>query len=165
MRLTRMRALLQFCALAAVAVGAPLTGLAQATPAKSAQTAPANVSKPAWVELSPAHKTALAPLSGTWESLPADQKAKWVQIAGQFPSMKAEEQARAQARMRDWAALTPEQRAQARENFQKAKSVPKDAKQAQWEQYQALPEDRKKAIAEKAAAEKKSAPGLPPAGK
>jgi hypothetical protein len=119
--------------------------------------------KPTWAELNPAQKSALAPLSSKWETMPADQKAKWAEMGNKFATMPPAEQARAQTRMRDWAALSPEERNQARESFQKSKSVPKDAKQAQWEQYQALPEEKKKELAEKAAADKAKQSSLPAA--
>jgi hypothetical protein len=159
---------------AALALASALlfSGLASA-PALAQPTSPTSTimvaqagSKPSWAELNAAQKTALAPLAGKWDSIPVDQKSKWVEIGNKFASMPAAEQARVQARMREWAALTPEERNQARENFQKSKSVPKDAKQAQWEQYQALPEEKKKELAEKAAAEKAAKNShLVPAGK
>jgi hypothetical protein len=53
--------------------------------------------------------------------------------------MKPQEQQRLQTRMRDWAALTPEQRAAAREKYQKLKQMKPDERRevrTEWERYQ-----------------------------
>jgi hypothetical protein len=57
-----------------------------------------------------------------------------------------------QARMSEWARMTPQDRAQARLNFQQAKQLPNQDRQDQWQAYQALPESERKALADRAAA-------------
>ena len=64
--------------------------------------------------------------------------------------MPKEEQVRVQARMADWARMTPTERSRARLQFQEVKQVPASERQAKWEAYQALPEDQKHALAQTA---------------
>lgn len=52
--------------------------------------------------------------------------------------MGPDERARALQRIQEWATLTPEQRAQARNNYRLAKTLPEDTRVQQWEQYQQL---------------------------
>lgn len=106
---------------------------------------------PSWTELSPAHRAALAPLGREWRSVGADQKQKWLEIATRFPSMSADERQRIQVRMAEWARLTPQERGQARLNFQQAKQVPSEDRQARWQAYQSLPAEQKRQFAARAA--------------
>jgi hypothetical protein len=64
--------------------------------------------------------------------------------------MKPDEQQRVHERMRDWIRLTPDQRRQVRENFARSQKITPGQKSAQWEQYQQLPEEQKKQLADKA---------------
>jgi hypothetical protein len=118
----------------------------------STQGAPAapSSSGPAWTELSPAHQAALAPLKGRWPAIDDARKAKWIAMAERFPSMPAAERARVQARMAEWAALPPGDRGRARQNFQELRTRSPDDRQASWEAYQALPEEQKRALAQRA---------------
>jgi Protein of unknown function (DUF3106) len=120
--------------------------------------------KPAWTELTEQQRNALSPLAPEWKSLDGPRKHKWLEIAAKFPTMKPDEQQRAQARMREFAALTPEQRKQVRENYRAAQSVPREQREAQWQQYQSLPQERKDAIQAKAKEDeaKKKPPGALP---
>ena len=93
-----------------------------------------NAGKTQWANLSRAQQAALQPLAGEWNKLDAPRKQKWLDIANRFASMKPDEQARVHERMRDWIKLTPEQ--------------------AQWEQYQQLPEEQKKKLAAEAVPKK-----------
>jgi hypothetical protein len=92
----------------------------------------------------------LAPLERDWTQLEAPRKAKWLEVANKFPSMPAEERQRVQERMADWARMTPAERGRARLNFQEAKQLSAEERQQRWEAYQALPDDRRKALAERA---------------
>ena len=103
-----------------------------------------------WAVLTPAQKTVLAPLSRDWGGIEAPRRAKWLEVAAKFPSMPKEEQVRVQARMADWARMTPTERSRARLQFQEVKQVPASERQAKWEAYQALPEDQKHALAQTA---------------
>ena len=67
-----------------------------------------------WTSLLPAHREALKPLEHDWSTFSADQKQKWMELAAQFPSLSVDERQRIQARMTEWAKLTPEQRGAAR---------------------------------------------------
>ena len=102
-----------------------------------------------WQNLSAQQKIALAPLAPHWTQLSAAQKNKWVALSNNFDKMPAKEQATLQDRMANWAALSPNQRAQARLTFNETKSIGADEKKTHWEAYQALsPEDKKKLAAQ-----------------
>lgn len=135
-------------ALAAVLVvagGWLATRTAWATP-----TGTSAISGPPWSSLTPAQQEALAPLQPTWNSNDAARKKKWIEVADRFPRMPADERRRVQERMADWAALTPAQRAQARMQFQEARRISPEERQARWQAYQALPEDERKRLAQSA---------------
>jgi hypothetical protein len=66
--------------------------------------------------------------------------------------MPPEEQQRANQRMVEWSHMTPTQRTQARLNFQETRDLPKEEREARWKAYQALPDDKKRELANKRAA-------------
>lgn len=103
-----------------------------------------------WKQLTPAQRSALAPLEREWASLEPRRQDKWLEIAARFPSMPADERARMQERMAEWAKLSPKERGQARVNFQEARQLSPEERKARWESYQALPEDEKRKLAERA---------------
>lgn len=119
---------------------------ARIAPARVPQAVPVEA-KPVWGELTALQKQALAPLSSTWSSLSEAHKRKWVAVSGNFPTMPPGEQARLHTRMAEWAALSPQQRAQARLNFAETQRLPDDDRKAKWEAYQALPEAEKRKLA------------------
>lgn len=123
----------------AQAVSVP-AGLAKARPEQGAR----------WAELKPAQRSALIPLERDWAAIDAPQKQKWIELSARFPAMTQGEQGRIQARMAEWAKLTPTQRGQARMQFQEAKKVPAPDRQARWDAYQALPIEQKQQLAAKA---------------
>ena len=102
---------------------------------------------PNWAQLSAQQKEVLKPLAGEWDSLDALRRKKWIVVADRYPKMKPEEKKRLQARMVDWARLSPEQRRVARENYKSAKAVPAEQKKAEWQQYQTLTEAQKQQLA------------------
>lgn len=122
-------------------------------------TKPAAISttKPSWIELTPAQQQALAPLSTEWDKFDAARKKKWLEIGNKFPKMTPDEQQRVQERMREWIKLTPEQRHLVRENYARAKKLNPTQKTTQWQNYQQLPEEQKKKLADEAAAKKRVA--------
>lgn len=126
---------------------APSTAAAAAAPVPVGE-------KPHWSDLKPAQQQALAPLEATWEELGPVRKQKWISIGNRLAKMKPDEKARVQERMREWVALTPAERKAVRENFARAqkKATPPGQRAAEWEQYQQLPDEAKKALAEAAAA-------------
>ena len=101
------------------------------------------VADASWAKLTPAQKQVLAPLERDWASIDGPRRSKWLEVAARFPSMPADERQRVQARMADWAHLTPAERSRARLQFQETRQVPADERQAKWQAYQALsPEER-----------------------
>ncbi|KQV45879.1 MULTISPECIES: DUF3106 domain-containing protein [unclassified Duganella] len=127
---------------------APSTAATAAAPAKPVGE------KPHWSDLKPAQQQALAPLEATWEELGPVRKQKWISIGNRLAKMKPDEKARVQERMREWVALSPAERKSVRENFARAqkKATPPGQRAAEWEQYQQLPDEAKKALADAAAA-------------
>lgn len=133
---------------AMAAVLAPASVAAQTAPATAALE---DADKPLWSELNKPQQAALAPLAAEWDKMEEPRKLKWLEIANRFATMKPDEQQRLHKRMRDWLELTPEKRRVARENYALSKKLEKGQKSAQWEQYQALPEEEKRKLAAEAA--------------
>ena len=141
-----------------VLASATLLGLPQTTRAQGPGPAPQRASaKPAtaeqglrWGELKPAQQAVLKPLEPDWSGIDAQRKQKWLELATRFPKMSPTEQGRVQARMVEWAKLTPTERGQARVNFQEAKQLPAQDRQARWDAYQALPPEQKRELAARA---------------
>ncbi len=136
-----------------------LSGVAAAESAS--QTASPLATAPAWTSLTPAQKQALAPLEREWASIDAQRQSKWLVLAARFATMPTDERARLHARMAEWARLTPAERSRARLQFQDARQVSANERQAKWQAYQALSEDDRHALAQKAkpAARTASGPG------
>ena len=156
-----------------LALSLPLRSPAQATPSAVATGASSSPSsqmsapsrsggKPAveqgirWHDLKAAQQASLKPLEQDWSAIDAPRKQKWLQIVARFPKMSAPEQERVRARMADWAKLSPQERGQTRLNFQEARQLPSQNRQARWDAYQALPAEQKRQLA--ARAEPASAP-------
>lgn len=104
-----------------------------------------------WARLSAAQQQALAPLQTEWDQIDPAQRAKWLEMAARFPSMPDAERWRVQARMAEWARMTPQQRRQARQQFQQARKLPDLERAQHWGAYQSLPEVEREALARKAA--------------
>lgn len=105
---------------------------------------------PRWTSLTPAQQQVLAPLQRDWATLEPDRRQKWLEVAAKFPRMPADERQRVQERMAEWARMTPAQRATARLQFQEVRVLPDEERQARWQAYQALPEDEKARLAQRA---------------
>lgn len=137
---------------------AALLTLVLSGPVAAAQ--PIAAPAPSWTVLTSAQKQALAPLEREWGSLDAQRQSKWLAVAAKFPSMPADERARLHARMAEWARLTPTERSRARLQYQDARQLSANERQAKWQAYQALSEDDRHALAQKAkpAARPASAP-------
>ena len=99
-----------------------------------------------WAELTPAQRSALAPLQQEWNTLGPQNRAKWLQVAARYPGMPEAERARMQARMEAWSRLSPQERGQARLRYQQAQTVPAQDRRERWEQYQALPADQRRQL-------------------
>ncbi len=113
---------------------------------------------PSWASLTPAQRAALEPLAREWGSLDAYRRQKWLEIAERMPRMAPDKQARMQARMTEWAHMTPQQRAQVRMQFQEARQVAPVNRKESWDAYLALPEEQRRQLAERAAMGTPSAP-------
>ena len=148
----RMRAV-YFLRLALTIYAAGHTAFSGAQPAANPSSAVATAT-PTWAQLSPGQQQALAPLATEWDKLDVFRKKKWLEIGNRYAKMAPEEQQRMQERMRDWVKLTPEQRRIARESYARAKKLGPEQKHEHWQQYQQLPEEQKKKLAQDAASKK-----------
>ena len=101
----------------------------------------------AWAKLTPQQRQILGPLERDWPSLDASRKSKWLEVATRFPTMPAADQQRVQQRMAEWARMSPTERGRARLSFQESKQFSTEQKQARWEAYQALPDEQRRALA------------------
>jgi hypothetical protein len=115
--------------------------------ARAAPSSAGAAGGPAWASLTASQQTALAPLKRDWSDIDARSKQKWVELAARFPAMPDEERKRVQDRMTDWSRLTPEERGRARLQFQEARQISAQDKQARWDAYMALPADQRQALA------------------
>lgn len=106
-----------------------------------------------WETLSPAQREALSPLSAIWPMLSLAHQNKWRALVQKYPEMAEADKARLHSRMVDWAALSPKDRELARLNFAETKKLSTDARVANWEAYQALPDSKKQQLLD--AAQKK----------
>lgn len=110
----------------------------------------ASVSGAAWASLTPAQQSSLAPLKKDWQTIDAPRKQKWLEIAARMPSMPPEERQRVQARMTEWARMTPDERGLARLQFQEARQISPQERQSRWDAYLALPVEERRALANSA---------------
>ncbi|MDH4391548.1 MAG: DUF3106 domain-containing protein [Aquabacterium sp.] len=142
-----MPVLIRLLTLALLAVAGTGTG---AQPAQPAPVAAGDADGPGWASLSGEQRSVLAPLLRDWHTIDAPRKAKWLEVAARFPSMPAEERQRVQERMAEWARMTPSERGRARLTFQESKQLTREQKQERWEAYQALPDEKRQALADRA---------------
>ena len=126
--------------------GTPRTPLAQST-----RAAPLVESGPGWATLTTPQKLALYPLAERWALISEAQKRRWLALAASFASLPPEEQTKFHERMTDWASLSIQQRNQARLNYAVTNRLNSTDKRAQWEAYQALSEEERRALAAQAA--------------
>jgi hypothetical protein len=108
---------------------------------------PGNKDPLAWVNLTDAQRTALAPFAVEWDKFSDERRKKWLKIAARYPKLAPDAQKRLHDRMAEWVRMTPEQRRVARENYQASKEVPAQARQRAWKDYQQLPPDQKAKLA------------------
>jgi len=144
-RSNRLRAVVLACALGALGV----TGI-RAQPGGPPPAKPGVEEGVRWNDLKPAQRAALKPLERDWSGIDATRKQKWIEVSGRYGKMSPDEQARMQARMSEWTKLSPQERGAARLNFQEAKQLPAQDRQARWDAYQALPPEKRRELAERA---------------
>lgn len=133
------------------------TVLAAVVASACAVAAAQSAGGPGWNQLTPAQRSALAPLERDWASIDADRKQKWLDIAERFPRMSPDERSRIQTRMADWARMTPSERGQARLRFQEARNLSAEERQQRWSAYQSLPPEKRRELAQRAAPPAKAA--------
>lgn len=117
---------------------------ATAVPTKAPASLPG---RPLWMDLTESQQQALAPLAQLWPTMTEPHKRKWLAISQNFGQLSADEQTTVQGRMREWAALSPQQRTAARLNYADAKQLLQEDKKAKWEAYQALSPEAKQKLA------------------
>ena len=96
----------------------------------AASCLPLSAHAQSWEKLNPLQKEALAPLSGTWNSLPEKQQINFLAIAKHYPKLNAQQRQRLHSRMEVWSKLTPEQRQRAREKYKAFSKVPHEKREA-----------------------------------
>ena len=125
---------------------------AQAPSGRSAATGASAESASRWARLPASQQAALQPLAAEWDGLDEAHRRKWMAMARNFDRMSEQEQATLHSRMTDWTALSPRERMRARLNFAEVQRLaPEDERKAKWQAYQALSEDERRALAERAA--------------
>jgi hypothetical protein len=134
-----------------VVLVAPEHGVAADSPRPPGTPAPVREEGVRWLNLTPAQREALSPLERDWPSIEAWRKQKWLAIAARYHSLPPEERTRIQARMTEWARMTPAERGQARLRFEEARHVPATDRSARWQAYQALPPEERAQFAARAA--------------
>lgn len=141
---TKLILQLAFSAMAVLA-----SGWVVAQPSTTAASKPTTSlpGRPLWMDLTEAQQQALAPLAQQWPTMNEPHKRKWLAISQNFSQLSSDEQATVQGRMRDWAALSPQQRTAARLNYADAKQLLQEDKKAKWEAYQALSPEAKRKLA------------------
>ena len=102
-----------------------------------------------WNELTESQRSILNPLAEMWDSLEETRKKKWLAVAQSYPTRTPAEQKNIQSRMAEWAALPRAERESARLNFTETKKLPPTQRTAEWEAYQKLSPEEKKALADK----------------
>ncbi len=132
----------------AASSGAP--GGAASSPAHT-NVKPASEQGVRWRDLKPGQQAVLKPLEREWPVIGAQHKQKWVELSAGFSKLSPAEQARIQERMTEWARLTTQERGQARLNFQEAKQLNAIDRKARWDEYQALPPEKKQQLAARSA--------------
>jgi hypothetical protein len=127
-------------------------GVAHAVEPKQPATVVARSAQPgaAWAALNGAQRSALAPLQRDWDAIGPSHREKWLEVASRFPSMPAAERQRVQERMAEWARLSPAERTQTRLQFKEARQISPEDRQAKWQAYQALPEEQRRELADRA---------------
>jgi hypothetical protein len=113
---------------------------------------------PAWSTLTPVQRSMLRPLQGEWPRLDDARKAKWLVLAGRLATMPEPDRQRIQQRMAEWARLSPAERGRARQNYLAFRELTGEDRQALWDAYQALPEEKRQELARRTGQNGKASP-------
>ncbi len=117
------------------------------TQSASAPTSTVQTSGPKWQDLTSTQQRILKPLTSIWNSLDGTSKSKWIAITLNYATRSSAEQQRMQERMAEWATLKPAERERARLNFAESKKLAPTERAADWEAYQGLSAQERKAFA------------------
>jgi len=104
---------------------------------------------PTWAELTPAEKSALAPLAPQFDQLTKQQRRKWRVLASKYSNFPPEKQKNIQDRMVAWANMSPEQRAVIRQQALASRDVNANRSES-WNKWIDLEEDSKSTLHDKA---------------
>lgn len=101
-----------------------------------------------WVALEAPQREILAPLADDWDQLDSDSRKRWLGVATRYATMTPIGQKRVKTRINKWAALTPQQRAEARARYKRMLQERKMKRlQRDWQRYQALSVEERQALA------------------
>jgi len=145
-------ALVMVVLVSAVAWATPTSATLRAVPARTPSEEGIR-----WTKLKPSQREALKPLQQDWATIDAARKQKWLQVADRMPNMPPDERARVQARMTEWARMTPQQRGEARLRYEESRQLPAEDRRSRWDAYQALSPDEKRELAARADARSRPA--------
>jgi Protein of unknown function (DUF3106) len=142
--------------LSATALSASLAWAQSTSAAKPADPAavsqPAATTQPLWKDLGSVQQIALKPLASNWDTMAIGQKRKWISVAKDYDKLPPAQQTKLHARMNEWIALSPQQRANARQNFAQHRELTDgltpEQRKAQWQAYQALSPEEKRKLAD-----------------
>jgi len=102
---------------------------------------------PSWAGLLEPERQILQPLAGVWDGLSPAHRRKWLSMVKNFGQLKAADQSKLRERMAQWALLSPKERQLARLNFAESKKLKAEERSSNWENYQALSEAERSALA------------------
>ncbi len=111
----------------------------KAPPSKSAAASTMqSLVEPLWSDLSSQQRSVLEPFGAQWNTWSSQEKRVWISLAEKFAKYTPAQQAKAKQRVKDWAALTPEQRRLARSNYRLAKKLPTSELATQTRRYEGM---------------------------
>lgn len=102
--------------------------------------------EPLWSDLDSNQRSVLEPFAEQWNAWPTEEKRVWVALADRFPGLSEKAKSKAIVRIREWAALTPEQRQVARTNYRLARELDRDARMAEWRRYSNMTPEQQKIL-------------------
>jgi hypothetical protein len=139
-------------------ITSPASAQPKPVPTSTGTLSTADAAKSGWSRLAPAEREALRPLAASWDSLSSGQQRKWLAISKNYPTRAPVDQTRMHSRMKDWAALSGRERAEARLNYgitnELAGELSPEEKRARWQAYQQLSEGEKQKLSAQANARK-----------